>query len=86
MIRLGPLTIYEHQCAMHGAWELKTPWGWLCWKRTSSWTWDDGEKITWRWYVYHSPDSTPDGCHFAFGPGMRNRGDGVTGGRREEQK
>ena len=55
------VTWYALNCAMHGAINISTPWGYLCARRTV------GE---WRWYVYLSPNATPWAATFTMGPGI----------------
>lgn len=60
-VNIGPLVIYGEN-AMHFAWNLRTPWGWLCFKPN---TYCFG--VWWPWYVYHSEDATPYRPHFLWG-------------------
>jgi hypothetical protein len=59
--RLGPLTQYGYN-AMHFATNLRTPWGYLCFKPP---TYCFGR--WWRWYVYLSDDATPQGAKWQLG-------------------
>lgn len=53
--RIGPVTMYSFDCAMHGGWNIETPrWGRLC----IAIPWLGGYE-TWRWYLYLSPNCTP---------------------------
>lgn len=62
-MRIGPVTLYSLRCAMHGAVNIDTRWGYLCLKPpTKAWgKW-------WPWYVYLSPNATPWGATFIVGP------------------
>ena len=62
-ISLGPLTIYGDN-AMHWAWQLKTPWGYLCFRPTTG-------GGNWPWYLYLSPNATPWAATRGMGPGFR---------------
>jgi hypothetical protein len=65
-INIGPITIYGRN-AMHFATNVRTPWGWFCFRPTircfGQW---------WPWYVYLSTDGTPckPNMRWGFGPGM----------------
>lgn len=54
-------TWYPLACAMHGAINIHTPWGYLCLRRTVG---------PWRWYAYLSPNATPWAATFTMGPGI----------------
>ena len=51
--KLGPICLYGSN-AMHFATNIKTPWGYLCFRPSvyhyGRW---------WRWYIYLSKDGTP---------------------------
>lgn len=64
-LSIGPLCIFGNN-AMHWAWQLCTRRGYLVARpstpcRHGGW---------WRWYIYLSPDGTPGGAKWAFGPGV----------------
>lgn len=62
-ITIGPIVIYGFN-AMHGAVNIHTRWGWICFHPTmricGRW---------WAWYFYISPDATPQSATYRLGPG-----------------
>ncbi len=67
-VSIGRLTVYPVECAMHGALNLRTPWGYLCVKpSTTRYAGPRG------WYVFWSPNATPWAATFAIGPGIEWR-------------
>ena len=61
--RIPGLTIYGFGTAMHGAWNLRTPWGWLCF----AWPWLGRADTSFGPYVYWSPDGTPARARWKWG-------------------
>lgn len=51
---IGPVTMYAFDTAMHGAINIATPWGYLCfaWPRLGGWERHGA-------YAYLSPNATP---------------------------
>ncbi len=64
---IGPVVIYGAN-AMHWAVNIGTRWGYLCWHPT---THTYGGR--WPWYLYMSPDATPQGRTWGIGPGCGSR-------------
>lgn len=54
--------VYERDCAMHGAWELKTPWGYIVFQPPVL-----SFGVRQRWFLYLSPDATPAQARFRMG-------------------
>ena len=68
MINIGPITLYGLRTAMHGAINIKTRWGFLCFKTPT--------KVFGRWwpaYLYLSPNATPWASTMLFGRGFSRR-------------
>lgn len=63
-LSLGPICVYGAN-AMHYALEVETPWGYLMAHPTT------GERDEWRWYVFLSPNGTPQHATWGTGPGFR---------------
>lgn len=63
-ISRGPFVLYGFN-AMHVALNVYTPLGWFCLHPPmycfGKW---------WPWYIYLSPDATPQARRFGFGPGI----------------
>lgn len=66
------LTLYERDCAMHGALEVHTPWGWFVFRPPLVRSF--GRR--WPWYAYLSPDATPISRRWGVGPGLLGYGAG----------
>ena len=63
-IHIGPVSI-SFANAMHWAVDIRSPWGFLCAHPTTR-TFGGH----WPWYVYFSPDATPNSARWSFGPGF----------------
>lgn len=62
-IRVGPVTVYGAN-AMHYAVNVRTERGFICARPTT------GVDGYWPWYLYVSPDGTPDRAWWGIGPGF----------------
>lgn len=64
-LRIGrwSFTVYPRQSAMHGAWDIGTPWGYLC-VRFPMWSFG----AWWPPYLYFSPDATPNRKRWGWFP------------------
>lgn len=60
-------TLYPRDCAMHGAVEFHTPWGWVVFKPPFVRSFG----TAWPWSLYISSDATPNKARWGIGPGMR---------------
>ena len=56
--RVGPVIVYYGDNAMHWAINIRTRWGFLCAHPTVR---------CWPWYIYLSPDATPDRATWGIG-------------------
>ena len=58
------VTVYGNN-AMHYAVNIRTKYGILCMRPSTR---SNGGQ--WRWYIYLSPDGTPDSASWGIGPGI----------------